>query len=178
MALIVTAPSWNTNVTTGSLRATDLPVLWFEIPFLCSNWLYCSQMMRKAITGDHRLHIYVVLSHIYMWFSSCGEVQFFPGSVTVGYANGLLTDWRQNCHFPHTIQPWQSENDSLCDTAKYFWNHFHMNLISMRGEVVPRVKFMSKAGLIDNNAGHWGKIQKHAVEVKVHLKVIFGNFGL
>ena len=25
---------------------------------------------------------------------------FSQAAVTVGYANGLLTDWRQNCHFP------------------------------------------------------------------------------
>ena len=59
------------------------------------------------------------------------KVQFFPGSVTVGYANGLLTDWRQNCHFPT-----QSNRDNQrmihCVTRRRISGSFDMNLISMQ----------------------------------------------
>ena len=64
--------------------------MWREVPFLWTNWPGPSQMMRG---GRNR------------WPLIAERVRrkdpfFSQAAVTVGYANGLLTDWRQNCHFP------------------------------------------------------------------------------
>ena len=76
----------------------------------------------------HWFHIIYVQIQFCSWK---GPV-FFPGSETVGYANGLLTDWRQNCHFPT-----QSNRDNQrmihCVTRRRISGSFNMNLISMQG---------------------------------------------
>ena len=160
MALIVTAPGRNTHVT-GSFRAGDVPICGWKFhscELIDSTGVkWC--VRPSPVTTD--------CTHMCRVSSVHRKVQFFPGSVTVGYTDGLLTDWRQNCHFPT-----QSNRDNQrmihCVTRERVSGSFHMNLISMQGGCATR-EVHEQARLIDNN-GHWGKIQK-AAEVNLIWKL-------
>ena len=119
--------------------------MWREVPFLWTNWPGPSQMMRR---GRNRWPL--IAERV------CRKDPFFSqAAVTVGYANGLLTDWRQNCHFPIdnpavTIREWFI-------VWQFFCGILELNLISMQ-EGRTSVKFRSKARLIDNRC-HWEETQ-------------------
>ena len=87
---------------------------------------------------------------------------FFPGSVTVGYANGLLTDWRQNCHF---LTQSNCDNQRMihCVTRRRISGSFDMNLISMQGCAAREVHEQGGTNWQwpsrENSAGSGGELQ-------------------
>ena len=118
--------------------------MWREVPFLWTNWPGPSQMMRGAAIGDRWLRSAFV-----------ERTRFFPGRGNRGLRQWIINRLASKLSFPRTIQPWQSENDSLCDN--FFVEFSQLNLISMQ-EGRTSVKFRSKARLIDNRC-HWGETQ-------------------
>ena len=119
MALIVTAPSRNTHVT-GSFRAADVLICGWKFhscELIDSTGVkWCARP--SPVTTDFTLYMYR--------FSSVHEkVQFFPRLRNSGLRQWIINRLASKLSFPHTIQLWQSENDSLCDTTTYFWKFRH-----------------------------------------------------
>ena len=80
--------------------------------------------MREAIATDHWLHGST------MRFIK--RSKFFPRLRNRGLRRWIINRLASKLSFLRTALPWQSENDSLCDT-KPISGGFHVNLISMQG---------------------------------------------
>ena len=96
-------------VAAGSFRAADWPI--------CGGKFHSCELIDQvrvkwcagAAIGDRWLQAAFV-----------ERTRFSQAAVTVGYANGLLTDWRQNCHFSGQY----SRDDQRmihCETI-FLWN--------------------------------------------------------